>query len=57
MYGGYTANFALGRGELQEQLGGNYALNPKLSIDFGFVAGQAVGSPHYGFILGFAKDF
>lgn len=57
MYGGYTANFALGRGELQEQIGGNYALRDKLSLDFGIVAGQAVGSPHYGFILGFAKDF
>ena len=57
VYGGYTANFALGRGELQEQIGGNYEVRKKLTIDFGVVAGQAVGSPHYGFILGFAKDF
>ncbi|MGZ4814126.1 MAG: hypothetical protein ACXVZV_01865 [Terriglobales bacterium] len=56
-YGGYTATFALGRGELQEQIGGNYEVRKKLTIDFGFVAGQAVGSPHYGFILGFTKDF
>lgn len=56
-YGGYTANLALGRGELQEQFGGNYAVQKNLSIDFAVVAGQAVGSPHYGFILGFAKDF
>jgi hypothetical protein len=57
VYGGYTANAALGRGELQQQIGGNYAIRRNLSIDFGFVAGQAVGSPHYGFQIGFSKDF
>ncbi|HVZ17064.1 MAG TPA: hypothetical protein VG897_08100 [Terriglobales bacterium] len=57
VYGGYTANLALGRGELQEQIGGNYEAVKNLTIDFGIVAGQAVGSPHYGFILGFSKDF
>ena len=56
-YGGYTANTALGRGELQEQLGGNYLLKRGLTLDFGAVAGQAVGSPRYGFQLGFSKDF
>jgi hypothetical protein len=56
-YGGYTTNFNLGRGELQEQIGGNYEIAKKLTIDFGVVSGQAVGSPHFGFILGFAKDF
>jgi len=57
VYGGYTANLALGRGELQEQLGGNYEIARGMTIDFGAVAGQAVGSPHYGFQLGFSKDF
>ena len=57
VYGGYTAKAALGRGELQEQVGGNYALGKNLSLDFGFLTGQAVGSPHYGFQLGFSKDF
>jgi hypothetical protein len=57
VYGGYTANVALGRGELQEQIGGNYALRKSLSLDFGFLTGQAVGSPRYGVQLGFSKDF
>jgi len=25
-------------------------------VDFGAVAGQAVGSPHFGFQLGFSED-
>jgi hypothetical protein len=57
VYGGYTANLALPRGELQEQIGGNYEIRKGLTIDFGAVAGQAVGSPHYGFQIGFSKDF
>ncbi len=57
VYGGYTANLALGRGELQEQLGGNYEITKGLTIDFGVVAGQAVGSPKRGFQIGFSKDF
>ncbi len=57
VYGGYTASAALGRGELQQQIGGNYMIGRNLSIDFGIVAGQAVGSPHYGVQLGFSKDF
>jgi hypothetical protein len=57
VYGGYTVNLSLGRGELQQQLGGNYEIRKNLTIDFGVIAGQAVGSPHYGFQLGFSKDF
>src|SRR6476646_3486333 len=57
VYGGYTANLTLGRGELQEQIGGNYEVRKGLTIDFGGIAGQAVGSPHYGFQIGFSKDF
>jgi hypothetical protein len=57
VYGGYTAKLALGRGELQEQIGGNYEVGKGLTIDFGGIAGQAVGSPHYGFQIGFSKDF
>jgi hypothetical protein len=57
VYGGYTANLALGRGELQEQIGGNYELSKGLTIDFGAVAGQASGSPRHGFQVGFSKDF
>jgi hypothetical protein len=57
IYGGYTAAEKLGRGELQQQVGGNYLIRRNLSIDFGVITGQAVGSPHYGFQLGFSKDF
>ena len=57
VYGGYTASLRLGRGELEQQIGGNYELRPGLTLDFGAIAGQAVGSPHYGFQLGFSKDF
>jgi hypothetical protein len=57
IYGGYTTNFNLGRGELQEQIGGNYEVRKKLALDFGVVTGQAVGSPHFGFQMGFSKDF
>jgi len=57
VYGGYAARAVSGRGELQEQVGGNYALGKSLSLDFGFLTGQAVGSPRYGFLLGFSKDF
>jgi hypothetical protein len=57
VYGGYTANLALGRGELQQQIGGNYAIGKNLTFDFGVVAGQAVGSPRFGVQMGFSKDF
>jgi len=57
LYGGYTANLNLGRGALQEQVGGNYALRKDLTLDFGIVTGQAVGSPRYGVLFGFSKDF
>ena len=57
VYGGYTANLALGRGELQEQIGGNYEFRHRTTFDFGVLAGQATGSPRYGFQLGVSKDF
>lgn len=57
IYGGYTANLDLARGELQQQIGGNYELRKGLTLDFGILAGQAVGSPRYGFLLGFSRDF
>jgi hypothetical protein len=42
---------------LQEQIGGNYEVGKGLTVDFGAIGGQAIGSPHYGFQLGFSKDF
>ena len=55
--GGFTSNLQLGRGQLAEQVGGNYEVRKNLTVDFGFVAGQAVGSPRWGYQLGFSKDF
>jgi hypothetical protein len=55
--GGFTANLQLGRGQLSEQVGGNYEVRKNLTIDFGAIAGQAVGSPRWGYQLGFSKDF
>jgi hypothetical protein len=57
IYGGHTVNAALGRDEFQQQLGGNYEVAKGLTIDFGVIAGQAVGSARFGFQLGFSKDF
>jgi len=57
IYGGYTENLLLGRGELQQQIGGNYLIGKALTLDFGVIAGQATGSPRYGFLIGFSKDF
>ena len=57
VYGGYTANLSLGRGALQEQLGGNYAVGKSSTVDFGVIAGQATGSPRWGVQIGFSKDF
>ena len=55
--GGFTSNLELGRGQLSEQIGGNYEIRKNMTIDFGFIAGQAVGSPRWGYQLGFSKDF
>jgi hypothetical protein len=55
--GGFEPNLKLGRGQLAEQVGGNYEIKKNLTIDFGFIAGQDVGSPRLGYQLGFSKDF
>lgn len=57
LYGGYTVKEVLGRGELQEQIGGNYLIGSRTTFDFGVIAGQAVGSPRWGIQIGFSKDF
>jgi len=35
----------------------NYEFHHRTIFDFGIIAGQATGSPHYGFQLGVSKDF
>ena len=55
--GAVTSNLQLGKGQLQGQLGGNYALRKNLTLDFGLVAGRFSASPRAGAQLGFSWDF
>lgn len=52
-----SSNTLLSRGQLQTQIGGNYKIREKLSIDFGFIAGFYQASPRVAPIIGFSKDF
>jgi hypothetical protein len=55
--GALTRNFSLSRGQLQAQVGGNYALRKNLSLDFGLVGGRFAASPRAGAKLGVSLDF
>jgi hypothetical protein len=55
--GELTANFDLGRGQLQNQFGGNYQLRKNLSLDFGLTVGYYAASPRVGPQIGFSIDF
>lgn len=55
--GAQTRNFDLSRGQLQAQLGGNYALRENLTLDFGLTAGRYSASPRLGAQLGVSIDF
>lgn len=55
--GALTRNFDLGKGQLQGQLGGNYALRENLTLDFGLIAGRYSASPRLGAQLGISLDF
>jgi len=55
--GAQTRNFDLGKGQLQAQIGGNYALRENLTLDFGFTAGRYSASPRLGAQLGISVDF
>ena len=55
--GALTRNSDLGKGQLQTQAGGNYALGDKLTLDFGLLAGRSSGSPRFGAQLGVSIDF
>lgn len=50
-------NNLLSKGQLQTQVGGNYHIREKLSIDFGFIAGFYQASPRLAPVIGFSKDF
>jgi hypothetical protein len=57
LFGAVTSNFQLSKGQLEAQVGGNYALNQHLSLAFGILGGRFTASPRVGALLGFAYDF
>jgi hypothetical protein len=57
LFGAVTANFQLSKGQLEAQVGGNYALSKQLSLAFGILGGRFTASPRAGVMLGFAYDF
>ena len=57
VFGAVSSSFALSRGQLTTQVGGDYALTPKLTLSFGILGGRLDASPRVGAHLGFAYDF
>jgi hypothetical protein len=57
LFGAVTSNFALDRGQLTAQIGGDYSLSKKLTLSFGVLGGRFSASPRIGAHLGFAYDF
>lgn len=55
--GAETRNFDLGKGQLQMQVGGNYALLRNVTLDFGVVAGKYTASPRIGAQIGVSIDW
>ncbi|MGH9945001.1 MAG: hypothetical protein ACRD9R_21840 [Pyrinomonadaceae bacterium] len=55
--GARTRNFDLGKGQLQTQVGGNYALRDGFTLDFGLIVGRYSASPRLGAQLGISVDF
>jgi hypothetical protein len=56
-YGGIANNDALGRGQLQGMLGGEYAFARGVTITFGLRAGKYAASPRVGAQVDFSVDF
>jgi hypothetical protein len=57
VFGAVTGSFALDRGQLTTQVGGDYQLTKKLMLSFGLLGGRFSASPRVGAHLGFAYDF
>lgn len=57
LFGAVTSNFQLSKGQLEAQVGGNYALSQRCSLAFGLLGGRFAASPRAGLLLGFAYDF
>jgi outer membrane putative beta-barrel porin/alpha-amylase len=54
--GALTRSFQLDQGQVQTQIGGNYAINKKMTFDFGIVAGR-FNTTRLGLQLGVSIDF
>jgi len=57
LFGAVTSNFQLSKGQLEVQVGGNYALGKQFSLAFGILGGRFIASPRVGALVGFAYDF
>ena len=57
LFGAITQNLDLGRGQMQTQIGGNYAIRKKMTLDFGLITGFYQSSPRVGPIVGLSIDF
>jgi hypothetical protein len=57
VFGGVTNDFNLSRGQLQAQIGGNYALGENFAFTFGVLGGRFPASPRGGVNVGFTYDF
>ncbi len=57
LFGAVTQNFDLGRGQMQTQIGGNYAIRKNMTIDFGIIEGFYQSSPKVGPIVGMSINF
>ena len=57
IFGAVTQNFDLGRGQLQTQIGGNYAFRRNMTFDFGLIEGFYESSPKVGPIVGISINF
>jgi hypothetical protein len=55
--GAFTRSLSLGKGQLQGLIGGNYAIQQKVTLDFGLVAGKYAASPRAGIQVGFSVDW
>ena len=55
--GAETRSFGLGKGQLQTQIGGNYAFHKNATLDFGIIAGKYAASPRIGAQLGVSVDW
>jgi len=57
LVGAETKSFSLAKGQLQGQVGGNFAFVKNATLDFGIVTGKYVASPRIGAQLGVSIDF